>query len=380
MSRVRPSPVRIVLRSAVAPLLFGSGFLFAGTQQIAFQDVVSLLGVEADDAERGNAFLAAPAGSSTHIRSLENAAAVPQETGRNATVSALHTGSIGKLSVVLPGRKTAAPPMAPKVNRAAKGDLKITRALPPSRGFAPHSAGSVFSLKSLTERAGSQQLPALAFAGSIAVGDDPLLAASAFGAPGAFVSAAAPSPNTAADMRMAFVTIPKRKPKIRYTGYIMALAEAGVIPEPTPGQKQISSLLVPERERRCLATGIYFEARGEPIDGQVAVAQVILNRVRNVHYPNTICGVVYQNRHWRNRCQFSFACDGYRDRIRDKGAWETAKQIADDVITGEQYVPGVGTATHYHATYVRPRWARFLLRMQRVGRHIFYRGRKGGWS
>ena len=68
-------------------------------------------------------------------------------------------------------------------------------------------------------------------------------------------------------------------------------------------------------QQRCLAEGIYFEARGEPVSGQAAVSQVILNRVRNPHYPNTICGVVYQNKHWRNRCQFSFACD----RIRDPG-------------------------------------------------------------
>ncbi|MEL6751247.1 MAG: cell wall hydrolase, partial [Pseudomonadota bacterium] len=69
------------------------------------------------------------------------------------------------------------------------------------------------------------------------------------------------------------------------------------------------------KQRRCLANGIYFEARGESVQGQKAVAQVILNRVKNPAYPNSICGVVYQNKHMRNACQFSFACDGIRDRV-----------------------------------------------------------------
>jgi spore germination cell wall hydrolase CwlJ-like protein len=76
----------------------------------------------------------------------------------------------------------------------------------------------------------------------------------------------------------------------------------------------------PTKEQKCLAEGIYFEARGEKVEGQAAVAQVILNRVRNPTFPNTICGVVYQNDTWRNRCQFSFACDGIRDRINSLAA------------------------------------------------------------
>ena len=81
----------------------------------------------------------------------------------------------------------------------------------------------------------------------------------------------------------------------------------------------VASVLPPSvfsaNEQQCLATGIYFEARGESVKGQAAVAQVILNRVRNPAYPKTICGVVYQNENWRNRCQFSFACDGIKDRV-----------------------------------------------------------------
>lgn len=130
-----------------------------------------------------------------------------------------------------------------------------------------------------------------------------------------------------------------------------------------------------ERERWCLATAVYFEARGESYRGQAAVAQVVLNRVRHSVYPSTICGVVYQNASWRNRCQFSFACDGIPERVTERQAWATAEEIADKVSDGALYIPEVGNATHYHATYVYPHWAPRLVRMTKIGLHIFYRFR-----
>ncbi len=133
-------------------------------------------------------------------------------------------------------------------------------------------------------------------------------------------------------------------------------------------------------EQQCLASGIYFEARGEPVKGQAAVAQVILNRVRNPAYPDTACGVVYQNERWRNRCQFSFACDGIRDRIRSKTHWEMAQDVAMAVTAGKIWLEEVGSATHYHAVYVRPKWARTMKKVGRIGLHIFYRTYGGGWS
>jgi spore germination cell wall hydrolase CwlJ-like protein len=133
-------------------------------------------------------------------------------------------------------------------------------------------------------------------------------------------------------------------------------------------------------EQKCLATGIYFEARGESEQGQAAVGQVILNRVRNPTYPKTICGVVYQNANWRNRCQFSFACDGIKDVIWNRRAYQTAERIADDVTRGKTWIPEVGSATHYHATYVKPRWARAMEKVDKIGLHIFYRTFNGGWN
>ncbi len=131
------------------------------------------------------------------------------------------------------------------------------------------------------------------------------------------------------------------------------------------------------RQMRCLAEAIYFEARSEPEEGQAAVAQVVLNRVMHENYPDTVCGVVYQNRHRYLACQFTFACEGRALRITEPDAWRVAVQIATDVVTGKTYLDDVGAATHYHADYVRPRWARALKRMDAIGRHTFYKLRPG---
>ena len=135
-------------------------------------------------------------------------------------------------------------------------------------------------------------------------------------------------------------------------------------------------------EVKCLATAIYFEARGEPEKGEIAVAQVVLNRLKNPAYPKTICGVVYQNKDKRNQCQFSFACDGIPDRITEPEAWDESLSLARRVLNDEQanYLPDIGAATHYHAVYVRPDWARTMHKMERIGGHIFYKTINGGWS
>ena len=132
-------------------------------------------------------------------------------------------------------------------------------------------------------------------------------------------------------------------------------------------------------EQKCLATAIYFEARGESVRGQAAVAQVVLNRVRNPSYPATICGVVYQNDNWRNRCQFSFACDGIRDRIASPSHYRMAEEIAMAVTAGKIFLPEVASSTHYYADYVSPRWGRTMQKMKKIGLHIFYRTYGGGW-
>jgi spore germination cell wall hydrolase CwlJ-like protein len=145
-------------------------------------------------------------------------------------------------------------------------------------------------------------------------------------------------------------------------------------------RKPLPAAVFSKGEQKCLATAIYFEARGESLKGQAAVAQVILNRVRNPAYPGTICGVVYQNQNWHNRCQFSFACDGIKDRITSRKHYEVAEEIAMAVTAGKIFIPSIGSSTHYYAAYVSPGWARTMEKMKRIGLHIFYRTYGGGWS
>jgi hypothetical protein len=129
---------------------------------------------------------------------------------------------------------------------------------------------------------------------------------------------------------------------------------------------------VSEKELWCMATAIYFEARSESYRGQVAVGQVVMNRLHHRLYPDTICNVVFQNEHMRNACQFSFACDGIPERVTEKKAWAQAEEIAKGVINGTLYITEVGKSTHYHATYVYPHWAPRLKRNTKIGHHIFY--------
>ncbi len=134
---------------------------------------------------------------------------------------------------------------------------------------------------------------------------------------------------------------------------------------------------VSDKELACLAQAIYFEARGEPYRGQVAVAQVVLNRTQHRLYPSTICSVVYQNQHKRNACQFSFACDGIPERINEQKAWAQAEEIAEGVVSGKLYLTEVGYATHYHATYVYPHWAPRMKKVTKIGTHVFYHFKRG---
>ena len=133
-----------------------------------------------------------------------------------------------------------------------------------------------------------------------------------------------------------------------------------------------------EKSAKCLAQAIYFEARAEPVRGQQAVAQVVLNRVFSPYYPKDVCSVVYQNAHRHLSCQFTFACDGKPEAIRERGAWARANRIARQALDAKVWLPDVAKATHYHATYVKPDWIRDMKVLVKTGVHIFYRPRNWG--
>jgi spore germination cell wall hydrolase CwlJ-like protein len=128
----------------------------------------------------------------------------------------------------------------------------------------------------------------------------------------------------------------------------------------------------------CLASAVYYEAGSQDDNGQRAVAQVVLNRVRHPAFPASVCGVVYQGSTRVTGCQFTFTCDGSLYRQPDGEGWKRASRIAEAALSGYVYAP-VGWATHYHANYVVPYWASSLAKNAIVGAHIFYRW-AGGWG
>lgn len=384
--------LRLVGLRCAAPFAVACAFVLTNPSLIALQDVSALLtGADSGAGERWMMHVNRSGAGSIHQGELQ--------FGGDATI----TGSIERPGepassmshVAIVSEKSVLPdtPDEARVNRAGKAG-RIAAVIPsaPPRDF---SAGSIFERQSSLLRPTIEQGVQMAFAKPGIVGRE-LQIAAAF-------HKRAPMPVAPELPRMVAELVNNPMPDILATAYAP--------PEPDfATQSPFASLLknddqargrfippVPDndhfwatrplpahafsnREQKCLAEGIYFEARGEIARGQVAVAQVILNRVRNPAFPNTICGVVYQNRHWRNRCQFSFACDGIRDRITEQRQWKTAQDIAMASTAGKIWLEEVGSSTHYHATYVNPRWAHRMKRLTRIGLHIFYRTYNGGWS
>jgi len=132
------------------------------------------------------------------------------------------------------------------------------------------------------------------------------------------------------------------------------------------------------RSLECLTAAVYYEAATEAVEGQRAVAQVILNRVRHPAYPKTVCGVVWQGSERVTGCQFTFTCDGSLRRAPMASYWARARKVAWDALSGHVYAP-VGWATHYHTNYVVPYWSSSLTKAAVIGTHIFYRW-TGGWG
>ena len=178
---------------------------------------------------------------------------------------------------------------------------------------------------------------------------------------------------------------------------VMTVSTAFAQTEASTFQKpQLEELYTEENrpELYCLAQNIYFEAKSEPLAGQYAVADVVLNRVNDTRYPNTICEVVQEGpirESWKtrqhadlapkeriyypvkNRCQFSWYCDGKSDTIRDSDAWRTAQIIAYKIVHTDKMRGITEGATHYHADYVSPKWASKIQLVGSISTHIFYR-------
>lgn len=194
------------------------------------------------------------------------------------------------------------------------------------------------------------------------------------------LSSATPAPADAIPVEIAAAPVSLPALGLRRDSGTSQVAKSPAAPSEDASRPSYASLIDPQamsREQRCLAEAVYFEARSETEEGQAAVAQVVLNRVKSGLYPSTVCGVVYQNRHRHLACQFTFACEGKALRITEAASWAQAVRVAREVTEGKTYLSDVGGATHYHADYVRPYWAKRLKKMDVIGRHIFYKLKPG---
>ena len=149
-------------------------------------------------------------------------------------------------------------------------------------------------------------------------------------------------------------------------------------PAAKPFKLNAGGVLDEARAVDCMTAVIYYEAGYESLDGQRAVAQVVLNRMRHPAYPKTVCGVVFQGSNRTTGCQFTFTCDGALGRPPNDAAWSRARQVAVAALNG-YVMKTVGTATHYHANYVAPYWSPSLVKIGAIGAHIFYRW-TGSWG
>ncbi len=325
------------------------------------------------EAEPGSTILKASAGSApTRVVDLQTTGSVEPRTGQ-----------------MRPNVKTDPARQPQRINRAGKGDRVVTSTfVRPPQNF---NAGAVLQRQSLLSPVEPKSPFDLAFSKSVE-NDAAIQIASAFALD------KPPEIEPAADLpvlvaNLVVESVPNilaysDEPDARPSPFAAVLnddAPINLIPKLGEKDHAWAAKTLPksafsDREQHCLTAGIYFEARGEPVRGQAAVAQVILNRVKNPAYPSSICGVVYQNKEWRNRCQFSFACDKIKDNVKDPGRWETAKYVARETTEGRIWLADVGSSTHYHATYVKPKWAKTMQKVGRIGLHIFYRTFGGGWS
>lgn len=379
-------------------VVVASPFVFAfSTASIGEQDIIALIAAQKAEAPRWMMALE-PANFAVSVaptlalrdNGRDKPSDGPQLTLTSAVKDARQTNISGLDKIARETMPTEVPDEI-ITNRASKGNRLIT--LAPDRQMVDQAAGTVFAMPSMIGGDKKADMPRVAF-----VKPEPLTSVAKAGrtlggaksgqpldlqkvmmarnaAAASFSLVSAYAPESVQDTKEPFDAL-----------FGAAKYEQELPPPEDPknphwwAQKPLPLSVGTAKEQRCLAEGIYFEARGESEEGQVAVAQVVLNRVKNPAYPNSICGVVYQNKHKRNRCQFSFACDGIRDRISSPGAWKTAQRLAKEVLDGKQYLKMVDASTHYHATYVNPRWAKSMVKRGQVGLHIFYKTHAGGWN
>ena len=377
-------------RSFVSPLVIGLGIWIGFPTVVAYQDIGSLIsGLEASGT-RWNSYVERSVAGSVHAAEMPF---IDSVTTGSLSGSGVRLPGVGKVSFRGKGNVAGVTPDEDRIMRAEKkGRIIQVSPVAPPKNF---NAGSIFERTSSLLRPSMDSGLKLAFAKPGIKGKEIQIAQ-------AFHTREDKKPDPGVPAMLAAL-VNNDKPDVLATAYAQAepdYAKASpfeallqdedpndgrFIPPMAKGdhswiQNPLPASVFSKKEQACLANGIYFEARGESVRGQAAVAQVILNRVRNPAYPNSICGVVYQNDNWLNRCQFSFACDGRKKRIESPANYKVAQDVAMAVTAGKIFIPEVGSSTHYYANYVHPGWARTMQKMTKIGLHILYRTYGGGWS
>jgi spore germination cell wall hydrolase CwlJ-like protein len=382
-------------RSFLSPCIIGLGIWIGFPTVAAYQDMTSLVSGLERDGTRWNAVIEKSVAGSVHAAEMPFVDGDTVTGGIATRISGSGVELPGVGAVAFKGKSGVASetPDEERIVRSDKQDriLQVAPVAPPKN----FSAGSIFERTSSLLRPSMDSGLKLAFAKPDIKGKEVQIA-SAFhlredkaADPGVPAMLAALVTSDKADV-LATAYAPS-EPDYASTSPFETLLKAEdpddgrFIPPMSKGdhawmQTPLPASVFSKKEQACLANAIYFEARSESLRGQAAVAQVVLNRVRNPAYPDSICGVVYQNSDWRNACQFSFACDGRKDAVTEPSHYKTAQDIAMAVTAGKIFLPEVGSSTHYYANYVHPGWARSMHKMVKIGLHIFYRTYGGGWS
>ena len=391
-------------------VLFGTALAFATLpNQIGFQDLGALIASQPGVSQRWRAYAYGPAHAMTNVARLD----MPRPIGVAIPKPPLYVlASVNPNELVgALGRQLLGDPQAPiqfpSVNRSGKGDALATRPRQPMPGrtFTPEELVPAIDTELPFSEIGVNK-PLVAYNST-----EPADAARPKTSRSKTHTDAIPH----AEANVFFGTGPLSplRGKIKPWGPGQApkivadpdvkLAALAPLSAPAPDKDTPGETIAPKGEvtgvdqrpmspaerlklsgpsrakaEKCLATAIYFEARDEPIRAQIAVAQVVLNRAFSPYYPNDVCGVVYQNRHRHLKCQFTFACDGKSEAIKEPEAWERSMRVAAETLDGKLWMPAVAKSTHYHDDWAHPNWVREMKRMDKLGGLIFYRPRNWG--
>src|SRR5882672_5926719 len=292
-----------------------------------------------------------PSTSNASVRGAKTAAAIPR--GKPAPLDP-------ELAAALSAPPLAQYDVSMSLEAQPSDDLRVAPA-PPRDGFSVKTASLFFGSSSIgaaenMERWQPGEEPVIVMPGAIADPDMKVVA---------LLPPAANEPSRAVESGVSIAA--KGEVNSNYQHMKTPAERLGLFDEKARAKSE-----------KCLAEAVYFEARGEAVRGQIAVAQVVLNRAFSGKYPDTVCGVVYQNKHRHLACQFTFACDNNKDVVREPDMWERAQKIAKAMLDGQLWLPEVDRSTHYHAYWVRPSWVSEMKRMYKFGVHTFYRPRAWG--